>query len=70
MTPSTILRRHALAALARERTIALVAALFAALVLVSAYLGWSATSTVDAIYASATHWFEANGKPVPPNPVT
>lgn len=68
--PSALLRRHALMALVRERTVALIAALFAALVLVSAYLGWSATATVDAIYAGAMQWFQANGQPVPPNPVT
>lgn len=70
MSPATLIGRQALAALARERTVALIAVLFVILVLVSAYLGWSATATVDAIYASATHWFRANAQPVPPNPVT
>lgn len=70
MNPIATIRRHTLAALIRERVIALIAALFAVLVLLSAYLGWSATSTVDAIYASAVSWFQANGQPVPPNPVT
>ncbi|CAI9418731.1 hypothetical protein ANOBCDAF_04352 [Pleomorphomonas sp. T1.2MG-36] len=70
MRPSTIIERHALAALARERTIIMIALLFAALVLASAYLGWSATITVDGIYASARGWFASNGQPIPPNPVT
>lgn len=70
MKSASILRHHALSALVRERTITLIAVLFAVLVLVSAYLGWSATSTVDAIYANAVQWLQANGKPVPPNPVT
>lgn len=70
MKPASIIGRHALATLARERTIALTAILFAILVLISAYLGWSATTTVDAIYASAVGWFRANGQPIPPNPVT
>lgn len=48
---------------------ALLAALFVALVLVSAYLGWSATSTVNAIYAKSAVFLAAAGKPVPSNPV-
>ena len=69
MRPSTVIGRHSFAALGRERTIALIAVLFAVLVLASAYLGWSATITVDGIYASAKGWFQSNGQPVPPNPV-
>lgn len=70
MKPSILIKRHALAGLLRERTIALSAVLFALLVLASAYLGWSATITVDGIYASAVAWFEQNGQVAPPNPVT
>lgn len=53
----------------RDRTVVLLAALFFAMVLVSAYLGWSATATVNAIYAKAVPVFQAQGKPVPANPV-
>lgn len=53
----------------RDRTVVLLAAMFFAMVLVSAYLGWSATATVNAIYAKAVPVLEAQGLPVPPNPV-
>ncbi len=70
MRPSAFIERHALAGLLRERTITLIAVLFVLLVLASAYLGWSATTTVDGIYASAVAWFEQNGQAAPQNPVT
>ena len=54
----------------RERTVALLSSLFVILVLISAYLGWSATSTVNSIYADAVVYLTASGSPVPPNPVT
>ncbi len=53
----------------RERTVALLSALFVVLVLISAYLGWSATNTVNAIYADAATYLTSAGQPVPPNPV-
>lgn len=53
----------------RERTVALLAGLFVALVLISAWLGWSATSTVDRIYIDAAAFLKAAGQPVPSNPV-
>lgn len=70
-TPATVLLSATFAARIgwRDRTVVLLAALFFAMVLVSAYLGWSATATVNAIYAKAVPVFQAEGKPVPPNPV-
>ena len=53
----------------RDNTVILLAALFFGMVLVSAYLGWSATQTVNAIYAKTVPVLQAQGKPVPPNPV-
>lgn len=53
----------------RDYTVVLLAALFFALVIVSAYLGWSATNTVNSIYAKAVPVLQAQGKPVPANPV-
>ena len=53
----------------RDHTVLLLAGLFFAMVLVSAWLGWSATATVNAIYAKAVPVLEAKGLPVPPNPV-
>lgn len=70
MSQPSVLTRQSLAVLARERTVLLVAAIFAVLVLVSAYLGWAATSTVDAIYADAAAYLKSVGQTVPANPVT
>ena len=53
----------------RDRTIALLAAMFFVMVLVSAYLGWSATETVNAIYAQAVPALKAQAMQIPPNPV-
>jgi len=53
----------------RERTVAMLSALFVVLVLISAYLGWSATNTVDAIYADAAVYLKSIGQTVPANPV-
>lgn len=61
--------RHALLNSARERTVALLALLFLVLVVVSAYLGWSATTTVNAIYLRSVEFMSAQGQTIPPNPV-
>ena len=53
----------------RESTVLLMAGLFAALVLVSAWLGWQATGTVNRIYLDAASFLAGAGKPVPTNPV-
>ena len=53
----------------RERTVVLMACLFAALVLISAWLGWQATNTVNSIYLDAAQFLAKAGKPVPTNPV-
>lgn len=52
-----------------ESTVLLMAGLFSALVLVSAWLGWQATDTVNRIYLDAASFLTAAGKPVPTNPV-
>ena len=62
----------ALAALkigSRDRTVLLLGAMFFTMILISAWLGWSATNTVNAIYDSAVPVLKAQGRPVPPNPV-
>ena len=53
----------------RERSVALLSALFVMLVLISAGLGYSATSTVDQIYVDAAAFLKAVGQPLPMNPV-
>ena len=53
----------------RESTVLLMALLFAVLVLVSAWLGWQATDTVNRIYLDAARFLAAAGNPLPTNPV-
>ena len=53
----------------RERTVALLAVMFVVLVLISAWLGWQATSTVNRIYLDAAAFLTSVGKAVPTNPV-
>lgn len=64
-----LVARHALATSFRERTVALLSVLFLLLVVVSAYLGWSATTTVNAIYHRASEVMAAQGQTIPSNPV-
>jgi ABC-type transport system involved in multi-copper enzyme maturation permease subunit len=53
----------------RERTVALLSGMFVVLVLISAWLGWQATATVNRIYLDAAAFLAGAGQPVPPNPV-
>jgi ABC-type transport system involved in multi-copper enzyme maturation permease subunit len=53
----------------RDRTVIWLGILFMAMVCVSAYLGWTATRTVDKIYDQAAIALQAEGKEIPPNPV-
>lgn len=64
-----IIARQSLRALSKQPTILVFATLFVGLVLISAYLGWSATSTVNAIYIDAVNYLSAAGQPIPTNPV-
>jgi len=68
-SPVGELVRLSLTTLMRNGTATLLAGLFVVLVMVSAYLGWSATTTVNAIYADTAIYLKAQGQPVPPNPV-
>ncbi|MEC3862086.1 ABC transporter permease subunit [Mesobacterium sp. TK19101] len=70
MTPARFIARQSLAGLTRDRSVLILIAFFAAMVLVTAWLGWSATNTVNAIYADAATYLSASGQPVPPNPVS
>jgi ABC-type transport system involved in multi-copper enzyme maturation permease subunit len=69
VSPNWLIASQSARFVLRERTVALLAGLFVALVLISAWLGWSATSTVDYIYADAAAFLKAAGQPVPSNPV-
>lgn len=53
----------------RDRTVLWLALLFLGMVVLSAYLGWSATNTVNHIYVQALPMLRATGSPVPPNPI-
>ena len=64
-----LIARQSVLSIYRDFTVALLSGLFVLLVLVSAYLGWSATSTINAIYANAVVFLQNSGQPVPPNPV-
>lgn len=70
MTPARLIAQQSLAGLARDRSVLILIAFFAAMVLVTAWLGWSATNTVNAIFADAATYLTALGQPVPPNPVS
>ncbi len=53
----------------RDRTVLWLGALFMGMVLLSAWLGWSASHTTAQIYAQAVLVFQHGGRPVPPNPL-
>ena len=67
---SLIISGATLRASMRDRTVLLLTGLFLAMVLLSAWLGWSATQTINAIYASAVQVMKAQGVSIPPNPVS
>lgn len=69
LSPNWLIASQSARFVLRERTAAVLAALFVVLVLISAWLGWSATSTVDRIYVDAAAFLKDAGKPVPSNPV-
>ena len=54
----------------RDNTVLLLTTLFLAMVLLSAWLGWSATQTINAIYSAAVIAMTAQGVTIPPNPVS
>ncbi|MFA9231653.1 MAG: ABC transporter permease [Microgenomates group bacterium] len=68
-SPGWLIARQSARFVLRERTVALLSGMFVGLVLISAWLGWSATSTVNRIYRDAVAFLQAAGQPVPTNPV-
>ncbi len=54
----------------RDRSVVWLTAMFLAMVLVSAYLGWSATHTLDGIFQKAVPVLKALGKAIPVNPAS
>ena len=68
-TAAGLITRQYLRLTLREGTVLVIAALFVALVLLSAWLGWRATATVNLIFTDAAAFLQSQGKPVPANPV-
>ena len=68
-SPAWLIARQSARFVLRERTVALLSLMFIVLVLISAWLGWSATSTVNRIYLDAAAFLKSTGHPVPTNPV-
>jgi ABC-type transport system involved in multi-copper enzyme maturation permease subunit len=66
---ASLIARQSTRFVMRERTVALLAVMFGVLVLISAWLGWQATATVNRIYVDAAAFLANAGQPVPPNPV-
>ena len=66
---SGLIARQSLRLTLREGTVLVIAALFVVLVMTSAWLGWRATATVNAIYTDAAAFLQSQARPVPPNPV-
>ncbi|MES2142795.1 MAG: hypothetical protein V4516_00180, partial [Pseudomonadota bacterium] len=64
-----LIARQSLRLTLREGTVLVIAALFVVLVLVSAWLGWRATATVNTIFTDAAAFLQSQNRPVPPNPV-
>jgi ABC-type transport system involved in multi-copper enzyme maturation permease subunit len=69
MSAALLIGGHSSRFVLRERTVALLVVMFVVLVLISAWLGWQATATVNRIYQDAVLFLTASGLPVPPNPV-
>lgn len=64
----SIIAGHTLRVVWRERTVLWLACLFMLMVLLSAWLGWAASDTVNQIYAKALPLLQASGRPIPANP--
>lgn len=64
-----LIARQSLRLTLREGTVLVIAALFVVLVLISAWLGWRATATVNLIFTDAAAFLQSQGRAVPPNPV-
>ena len=68
-SPARLVASQSARLVMRERTVGLLAVMFVVLVLISAWLGWQATATVNRIYLDAAAFLADSGQPVPSNPV-
>ena len=70
MRTASLIARQSFLGVIEQKTVVLFGLLFVGLVVLSAYLGWSATATVNAIYQDAVTYLQAQGvSPLPDNPV-
>ncbi|HMB44226.1 MAG TPA: ABC transporter permease subunit [Candidatus Methanoperedens sp.] len=60
--------RHEIQSLFRERTFILLLAVFAAMTLASAYIGWSSQHTINQVYTAAAEQMRQSGKVAPSSP--
>ncbi|MGB4826622.1 MAG: hypothetical protein WBP18_05005, partial [Paracoccaceae bacterium] len=67
--PALLIARHSARFVLREKIVGLLTGLFIVLVLLSAWLGWEATATVNRIYLDTAAFLQGAGQPVPSNPV-
>lgn len=68
MKNSVTIARHEIQSLFRERTFILLLAVFAAMTLASAYIGWSSQHTIDQVYTAVAEQMRQSGKVAPPSP--
>jgi ABC-type transport system involved in multi-copper enzyme maturation permease subunit len=68
MKNSITIARHEIQSLFRERTFILLLAVFAAMTLASAYIGWSSQHTIDQVYTAAAEQIRQSGKVAPSSP--
>jgi ABC-type transport system involved in multi-copper enzyme maturation permease subunit len=68
MKNSVTIARHEIQSLFRERTFILLLAVFAAMTLASAYIGWSSQHTIDQVYTAAAEQMRQSGKVAPSSP--
>lgn len=70
ISDTLLVAKSALSVAVRDRTVVWLSILFMAMVFISAYLGWSATHTLDLIYQKAVPVLQGLGQAVPVNPAT
>lgn len=69
MKNSIIIARHEIQSMFREKTFILLLAVFAAMTLASAYIGWSSQHTIDQVYTAAAEQMRQSGKVAPSSPI-
>lgn len=68
MKSSVMIARHEIQSLFREKTFLLLLAVFAAMTIASAFIGWSSQNTINQVYNVAAEQMRQSGQVVPPSP--